>query len=72
MVHTVPITRVGEHKSWHTFEKGMCMYCGWYCIDCPEGVTTCKCVAENSEELADTVLKLESTGISDSWYEEPE
>jgi hypothetical protein len=34
---------VDTHPYWHRFTKGMCLYCGYYCIDCPKGVAACKC-----------------------------
>jgi hypothetical protein len=43
MVMTTPISRASEHQSWHRFVKGLCLYCGWYCEDCPVSITTCKC-----------------------------
>jgi hypothetical protein len=43
------VSETGEHRSWHEFGRGMCLYCGWYCIDCPKGVATCKCKADKGE-----------------------
>lgn len=43
MTWTTPIAKKDEHKSWHKFERGGCLYCGWQCIDCPNDVATCKC-----------------------------
>ena len=31
------------HLSWHRLRKGMCLTCGYHCIDCPKGVASCKC-----------------------------
>lgn len=46
MVCTTPPNRASEHKTWHRFERGLCLYCGWYCADCPNDVATCKCEEE--------------------------
>ena len=69
MVHTTPIEKGILHESWHVFIRGMCLYCGWHCDDCPVGVATCKCppTADEVIILADRRLKEESTGITDSW-----
>lgn len=47
MVWTTPPDKADMHKSWHSFEKGLCLYCGWYCADCPVGVATCKCTVHS-------------------------
>lgn len=47
---TTPNDRSDEHEFWHRFEKGICLWCGWYCIDCPIGVATCKCESEEQRE----------------------
>jgi hypothetical protein len=69
---TTPRDRTDEYKHWHKFLKGMCLYCGWFCIDCPKDVATCKCnppKAMSQEERADQLLRLENSGITDSWSE---
>lgn len=68
MVMTTPKDKSDEHKSWHKFDRGMCLYCGWYCINCPVGVATCKC--SPPEKRADRILEEENSGRSDSWRED--
>jgi len=68
MTLTTPANKASEHKSWHVFRRGGCLYCGWHCDDCPNDVATCKCTF-TKEERADEILKLENSGITDSWLE---
>lgn len=63
---TTPVEKSSLHKSWHTFERGLCQYCGWYCEDCTD-VATCKC--DGAEERADYYLGKENSGVTDSWNE---
>lgn len=42
-VRTTPPERADAHRSWHEFERGWCLWCGWHCADCPKDVATCKC-----------------------------
>lgn len=51
MTRTTPIERSGEHQFWHRFERGLCLYCGWYCYDCPNDVATCKCKSKTEVEM---------------------
>jgi hypothetical protein len=69
MVSTSPASRSFEHKSWHKFEKGLCLYCGWHCEDCPKDVATCKCKPVITEKHADALLATENSGVEDSWLE---
>lgn len=66
MAWTTPVERSSEHKSWHTFLRGMCPHCDWHCDDCPAGVATCKCNF-SKEALADQRMREELLGITDSW-----
>lgn len=35
------------HPHWHRFSRGGCIYCGYYCIDCPTAFTACKCTPKS-------------------------
>lgn len=52
MVWTTPTDKAKEHKKRHKFVRGGCIYCGWYCLDCPDYVATCKCIPKDSEDKA--------------------
>jgi hypothetical protein len=68
MVWTTPPNRANEHKSWHQFVRGGCLWCHYGCDDCPNGVATCKCKV-SKEERADELLNKENIGITNSWRE---
>lgn len=51
MVWTTPEARSSEHKKYHKFSRGGCLYCGWHCIDCPNDVATCKCIPKGFEPI---------------------
>lgn len=41
------------HKYWHRYQKGMCLYCGYHCIDCPNDVASCKCTPKREHVFTD-------------------
>lgn len=67
MVRTTPSEKSNLHLSWHIFQKGLCLYCGYYCDDCPNDVVTCKCPP--IVKKADVRLAQETSGETDSWVE---
>lgn len=72
MPKTIPSEDSFIHKIWHRFSKGMCAFCGCYCVDCPDSIITCKCsdtIRKKTEEDADLLLKQENAGITDYWLE---
>lgn len=68
MVWTTPQSKKDEHKSWHVFVRGLCLYCGWHCDDCPIGVATCKCTGP-ATEVADRRLLEENRKITSDWMD---